>query len=363
MRTPLVATSFALLAFAPFVFAAPAKKEPPPPPLPAPDVQLRVEPRAGKPWKVEITNNGTTPLRITADIRLLRMTIDPPASATPQPTKKVPKPKAPPSVDCVLPSVMRTPDRTLVIPAGGKWSEEFDPRLHCLDRVDKLVEGATLTARLGWAAPKKGPIGAPFAAVPSASVPDVASAKEIGAAPLLLDAGLFASTSTSASASSPPSYPGAPAPITASGGAGRSFAFGKDVETTITIKNVDTSSHAIYPRPQMVDAKVVNPKGQLTTCSGPPFAPAPIIDFVTRIAPKGTWSATVPLKALCPPGTFDQSGLYLVTPILHLPSLKGLGPSYAKDEVSGDITADKPQLVRVETGDKPFYDAPPKLAK
>ena len=353
MRTSHVAIAIALLALAPAVLGA--KKDPPaPPPLPAPDVQLKVEPRAGKPWKVEVVNNGTTPLRITADIRLVRITIDPPASATPLPTKKIPKPKAPPSVDCVLPSVMRNADRTLVIPPGGKWSDELDPRLHCLDRVDKLVEGATVTARLGWAAPKKGPLTAPFAVIPSASVPEVASAKEIAAAATVLGAAIAPSASVSAASS---------APIVASGGAGRSFSFGKDVETSITIKNVDTSSHAIYPRPQSVDARVVNPKGQMTLCSGPPFVPSPIIDFVTRLAPKGTWSATVPLKSLCPSGTFDQPGLYLVTPVLHLPSLKGLGPSYAKDEVSGDITAEKPQLVRVETGDKPFYDAPPKVAK
>jgi len=351
MRTSLVSASIAMLAIAPAVFGA--KKEPPaPPPLPAPDVQLRVEPRVGKPWKIEVVNNGTTPLRITADIRLVRITIDPPASVTPPPTKKVPKPKAPPSVECVLPSVMRNADRTLLIPAGGKWSDELDPRLHCLDRVDKLIEGATVTMRLGWTSPKKGPIGPPFAVIPSASVPELASAKEIAAAATVLDSALFPAPSASASGS-----------IVASGGAGRSFSFGKDVETTITIKNVDTSAHSIYPRPQMVDARVVNPKGQTTLCSGPPFQPAPIIDFVTRIAPKGTWAATVPLKGLCPNGTFDQPGLYLVTPILHLPSLKALGPSYAKDEVSGEITSQKPQLVRLETGDKPFYDAPPKLAK
>jgi len=350
-----------LLAVAP---ALAAKKEPPaPPPLPAPDVQLKVEPRVGKPWKIEVVNNGTTPLRITADIRLVRLTIDPPASATPQPTKKVPKPKPPPSVDCVLPSVMRNADRTLLIPAGGKWSDELDPRLHCLDRVDKLIEGATVTARLGWAPPKKGALTPPFAVVPSASVPEIASAKEIAAAAIVLDAQMFPAPSVSAPASaSAAASASASASLLAEGGAGRSFAFGKDVETTITIKNVSAESVSIYPRPQSVDARVVNPKGQTIICSGPPFQPAPIIDFVTRLAPKATWSATVPLKGLCPPSTFEQPGLYYVTPILHLPSLKQFG-AQAKNDVSGDVTAQKPQLVRVETGDKPFYDAPPKLAK
>lgn len=350
MRTSLVASSIAALAFAPAVFGA--KKEPAPPPLPAPEVQLRVEPRTGKPWKVEVVNNGSTPLRITADIRLVRLQIDPPASATPPPTKKGQKPKPPPSVDCVLPSVMRNADRTLLIPAGGKWSDELDPRLHCLDRVDKLVEGATVTARLGWAAPKKGPIGPPFAVIPSASVPTVASAKEIAAAPMTLDSAMFPAP--------PPATPTASEPIVAEGGAGRSFSFGKDVETTIVVRNVDKASHTIYPRPQAVDARVFNPKGQMFICNGPPIQPSPIIDFVTKLAPKGTWSATVPLKNLCPPGTFDQPGLYQITPILHLPSLAALK---VKDEVNGDIVAGKPQLVRVETGDKPFYDAPPKLAK
>jgi hypothetical protein len=347
MRTSLVLAPIAALAFAPAVFGA--KKEPTPPPLPPPDVELRVEPRPGKPWKLEVVNKGSIPLRITADIRLVRLTIVPPPDATLPPKKKGQKPKPPPSVDCVLPSVMRTADRTLLIPAGGKWSEEFDPRLHCLDRVDKLIDGATVTARLGWAAPKKGPIGPPFAVIPSASIPGVAAAKEIAAASVALDSMYY-----------PPPISSANGPIVAEGGAARSFAFGKDVETTILIRNVDKSAHSIYPRPQSVDARVINPKGQLVACNGLPIQPAPIVDFVTRLAPKGTWSATVPLKSLCPEGTFDQPGLYQVTPIVHLPPLAALK---AKDDVYGDIAAYKPQLVRVETGDKPFYDVPPKLAK
>lgn len=337
IRAALLAAGFGLL-FAPKPAAL--KKEAAPA-LPAPDVKLRVEPHANKPWRVEVVNSGSTPLRIVADARLLRLTIEPPPSTAP--LKKGQKPPAP--TECALPGSMRSNERTLTLAAGAKWAEDIDPRLYCLDRIDKLVDGAILTARLGWAPPKTGKLAAPFAVVPESA--DVASAKEIAAPSIVLDADMYAVKPN-----------GGLGPVVASPGGARSVGSGKDATAAIVLRNIGAESHTLYARPQLVDAFVLNPRGQLVACKGAPVLPAPIMDFVTKLAPNGVWQASVPLDNLCPADTFDRPGLYLVTPTIHLPPMPQV-----QNEVSGDVSADRPQLLRVETGSKPFYDAPPTAAK
>lgn len=353
MRTRVAFASLLLLSsVAPVASGKPPKKDEPPP-LPPPDVKLVVEAPAGKPWRVEVQNTGTTPLRIVADPRLLRLTIAaPPAPPTTTTTKtgktiaaKAKKP--PPDTECTLPASMRSDQRTLVLPPGGKWSDSIDPRLLCLDRIDKLVEGATVTARLGWAPPKKGKLTAPFVVVPEGTEGSgVASAKELGAAPFTLESAW------------PPALNSPTVPLSAKGGAARSVAVGADADTTIILKNTGTKAGTVYARPQLVDARVITPRGQNVVCGGSILVPAPIIDFTTRLPPNGTWSSTVPLAKLCPPSTFDVPGLYLVIPSVHLPPIPQL-----PDAWSGDVVADPPQLLRVELGSKPFFDAPPALAK
>ena len=342
IRATLVAVVLAVTSSA---YAA--KKETEAPALPAPDVTLRVEPVSGTRWRVAVVNRASTPLRIVADVRVLRFTIESPKPETP--LKKGQKPPAP--TECVLPGSMRSSDVTLTLPPQAKWVEEFDVRLHCLDRFDRLVEGATVTARLGWTAPKQGKLGAPFAVVPTSD--DLASAKEIVAPPLVLDASITAAPAAPATPKT-----SAKGPIVASGGAARSVGSGKDIDTTILLRNVSSESHTLYPRPQLIDARVINPRGQQILCAGPPIEPAPIIDFATKLAPKGTWQSTVMLSKQCPSGTFDRPGLYQLLPLMRLPKMPQI-----TNEVSGTIVADKPQLLRVETGVKPFYDAPAAIAK
>ncbi|MBI2388281.1 MAG: hypothetical protein HYV09_01580 [Deltaproteobacteria bacterium] len=351
MRTRVALASLLLLSSVmPVAAGKPAKKDEPPP-LPPPDVKLVVDAPSGKAWRVEVQNNGTTPLRIVADPRLLRLTIAAPPAPPPTPTTtkagktvtaKAKKP--PPDTECAAPASMRSDQRTLVLPPGGKWSDTIDPRLLCLDRVDKLVEGATVTARLGWAPPKVGNLKAPFVVIPEGG--DVAMAKEIGAAPFTLESAW------------PPVIGSATVPLSAKGGASRSVAVGTDADTTIILKNTAPKAGTVYARPQLVDARVITPRGQNVVCGGSILVPAPIVDFTTRLPPNGTWSATVPLAKLCPPSTFDVPGLYLVIPSVHLPKVPQL-----PDAWSGDVVADPPQLLRVEVGTKPFFDSPPALAK
>lgn len=324
----------AVILFATAAGAAPTKD----PPLPAPDVSLQIEPRLATRFRVTITNKGSSPLRLVADVRLLRLTIE---SVAPTDAKKKKKPE---TSECTLPASMRGDDVLLTLPPGSKWVDEFDVRLHCLDLTEKLVEGATVTARFGWSLPKNAKLAAPFAVQPTTG--DVAAAKEIVAAPIVLSSNVMPA---------PAVVNGA---IAASGGGARSLGSGKDVDATIVLRNVSGEAKTLYARPQLVEARVINPRGQETPCNGPSMKPAPIIDFATKLANNGTWQATVSISHLCPDGTFDRPGLYQILPSITLPKMPQI-----TNEVSGVVASTKPQLVRIETGSKPFYDAAPTIAK
>ncbi len=359
MRRAGLGVWIAVLAAGPLAFAA-TKPKVPERTLPTPDVKLEITPGAsGKPWQITVTNAGTTPLRLVADTRLVRLTIAPQASATPPPPKGKKAPKGPVTVDCVLPGSMRRDERKLVLPPGTKWVETFDPRLHCLDLAKKLVPGATVTAQLGWALPKGKKPAAPFVVEPAPSAgasAEVAAAKEIVGAPLTLDV----PTSASAASTLPMTPPSASASVFARPGPARSFGDGGDAETTIIVVNPTKQTKRIYARPQLVDARVTSPRGVQTSCSGMNMFPAPIIDFMTTLAANGTWQATVALKSICPAGTFDVPGLYFVTPVLHAPPINSFAPK--GESVSGDFATIEPQLVRIETGPAPFHASPAKTS-
>ncbi|MGZ3424225.1 MAG: hypothetical protein ACXVEF_42150 [Polyangiales bacterium] len=340
------AVFFSIFAVAAIADAAP--KKPPEPALPAPEVKLEVDVGAtGKMWSMRVTNNGSTPLKLVADARLLRFEVEPLPDTTPPPKKGAKKKQGPKTFTCELPGSMRSDGRTLELAPGASYLEIFDPRLFCLDRTKELVAGVKIKPALGWRAPKKGKLGKPFVVEPTKEG-EVAAAKEIAGAELLLDTDVLPS----------PAQGKPMKDLTAKAGGARSVFAGSGVDTTIVVKNEGTVARTLYARPQLVDARVRNPRGVITTCGGPPITPAPVIDFVTKLPKNGTWSATVTLDNFCPQGTFDVPGLYLVMPVVHLPPI----PDQA-DAVVGDLSAAAPQLLRVETGKKPFHDVPPAAAK
>ena len=355
------------------------------PELPAPDVRLRIEQRPGDAWVMEISNVGTVPLRVDADARLLRLEITPPGAAAPAPTPKNKakgKPKDDPNAPftCELPTSMRADGRHLLLPPGGRYLEAFDPRLYCLDRSSRIVEGATIVARLGWAPPKAGTLKPPFVVAPppvpfasaSVSAPvTVAAAKEIGATsvavktktpitpPPIPSASASAAPSGSASGSGakgppPPPVAKTKSPLVAHAGAARSVLADKYADVTFVMRNEGADTITVYARPQLVAAYVRGPRGLFAMCEGFSPVPAPIVDFITKLKPGGTWSATVAIMSICPPGTFDYPGLYEVTPLLHAQPIPDVPTA-----ITGDVYADKPQLVRIEEGKKPFHDVLP----
>jgi hypothetical protein len=137
---------------------------------PAPPVRLQIlAPSATGPWLLRIDNEGDAPVRIVADVRLLRLQV-----------RGVAKGKgatyghgwALRETVCDGPTQFGLADqfpvdRELVLDAGNSYIEEFDPRLICFGKnAEVLTPGAQVRAWYGWP-PNKGwrsMSAAPFAA-------------------------------------------------------------------------------------------------------------------------------------------------------------------------------------------------------
>jgi hypothetical protein len=194
--------------------AKPAAKPAPAPasvpaaePLPGPAVRLWMVASAPQgPWTMRIDNEGDKPLRIPADVRMLRFEIEPepyvaPIEAGDAKPKKAVKPKAPakPTV-CKIPAPLRAdgfPEKSaLLLRPGESYVESFDPRLFCFgkDAAARLVGGAVVHTRFGWEAPKKPawspakkkPDTGPFAVEGTAFPPEVMPLRELTAPTMVL---------------------------------------------------------------------------------------------------------------------------------------------------------------------------------
>ena len=201
-------------------------------PLPDPAVRVwMVATGPQGPWTLRIDNEGDKPLRIPADVRLLRFEIDgapyvvpaEPVAAAPKPKKwakvKAPAPAKP--VVCKLPSPLRPdafPDSSaLLLRPGESYVESFDPRLFCFGKEAsaRLAGGSVVHARFGWeavkqpawAAKKKEPDGGPFVVETTVFPPDTMPLRELTAPTMVLSYG--------AAAKPPPAAPVTAAPVTA----------------------------------------------------------------------------------------------------------------------------------------------------
>lgn len=193
-----------------------------PPPLPDTPARLwLIAPGPHEAWTMRIDNDGTRPIRVPADVRLLRFEIEV-ASADP-------KKKKPDVYKCEAPASIRPsgfPERrALLLSPGQSYIESFDPRLFCFGKsAAGLVGTALVKTTFGWEPEKKPkwgpkktkpPVG-PFAVESTDNPSATAPLKQLVAPSLVLSFG------TQGAASEPPSTiagvdvnpPGAPVPGT-----------------------------------------------------------------------------------------------------------------------------------------------------
>jgi hypothetical protein len=148
-----------------------------------------VAPSATGAWTVRVTNEGPTPVRLAADLRLLAFDVE-------REVVGAPKNAAVRKGTCILPDSMRPSSfpeaRALYLQPGESWVERFDPALFChgSELSALLAGGAVVRPRLGFSK-----------AAPKAPKPSKPSAKGTKPKPVT---GPFVAESTSAPWGFPP---------------------------------------------------------------------------------------------------------------------------------------------------------------
>jgi hypothetical protein len=338
--------------------------------LSPPPLALSLTPgTGGGPWKIRVENTGDVPVRIVADPRLLYFEVTPPAgfvdeTANANAKRAAPKrPEEPKPVRCLLPDDARPATdegRDLVVPAKRSWSATIDPLLYCFGARERaaLVKGAEVKARFGWPLPAAKPatrgrtkpaaLAPPFVAAPvGAAVGRVAPAKELEAAPVALteDANrpsTGASTSTSASTNGSAVAVTVPEAL--------DVAKGNEISATVSIANEGDKPLVLLFRPETLRFSVAGPAGSIA-CSSVRSVGSPIRELYSTLGVKGKASLTVLLTAICPADTFDEAGVYRVTPVLDTSSASGrpIGLKTWDDVATGRT----PLLLRVRSQRRP----------
>jgi hypothetical protein len=333
-----------------------------------------------EPWLLAVINRGTEPVRVLFDLRLLSLEVSPPP--TQEPEKGRAKPAKP--VVCKLPAnarpdVPRSELEAKLAPGEG-LVDSFDPRLFCFTSTRKspLVGGARVVAHLGFAEKtkavwKKGKRetlvveqSPPFVARRATAIPDLT---EIRAEPAR-DPGPEAPRSDieavkeliaptievapeAASALEPPSEP-----FELSVVEGSDAKTGRGVTVAVSIINRSPQARYLYFRRELLSFEVSGPNG-FVSCEPGPDARAPDRQSYTRVNPGGRVSATSRLIELCPFGTFDDPGLYLIG--ARFESTRA-GAEFELDAFTGQLESRTPVTVRVQEGPKPMSPGQAPLA-
>jgi len=394
---------------------AKGEKAPPAPPLPEPAVRLwMVAPSPRGPWTMRLDNEGEKPIRIPADVRLLRFEIEPEAYIAPSEevdpkAKKMwaPAKKAATSVLCKLPAPLR-PDgfpepSSLLLRPGESYVESFDPRLFCFgkDAAAKLAGGAVVHVRFGWEAAKKPawssakkPDGGPFVVEGTAFPPEVTPLREIAAPTMVLHfdrlsapATLAAPTAPNAGAV-PPTPPGwidpdaktkapgapdvevakpppvAPPPVVDENAPRLELTTTPFVDAsstsraavTLTATNVGQRPMLVAIHQRMVAFRIDGPDGVLRCSAMPPTHGVPR-ELYRALKPGASSSMTMLLGEGCTRDALRRPGLYRVQATLET---NESGAELGLAAYTGTARAREPSLVRVLSGPDPFYAVAPR---
>lgn len=361
-----------LLLVAPLNLAAKPKAPAEPPPPPAPDVRLEVAPSddEGATFGLRVVNHAEVPVRLRADARLLRLTIEPPPegeASDAAPAAKAPKARArktskPKSTTCALPGDMLPTSgeapRELVLPPGGSWSESFDPALYCFVEHDRkaLAAGGTLVARLGFAPPK------PTARARKPMAPRgrfVAVADDDAATSPIAE---LVSPSVSIAAAPAPAAPDEPSsddsPLRVEGPARTDATSARAATATVVVRNASSSTLLASLRRDRIAFDVDGPGGKTRCAATTPAKRGLSRDLFTTLAPHGARSFDVWLHEVCPKRAFDVVGLYSVTPSI---SATDGGERFGLAGWTGTAQRATPILLRLRTAKRPFYAKPAAL--
>ncbi len=310
-------------------------KEPPPPVGPTPDVKLTIQaPTQRGTWTMRVTNDGSVPVRLTADARLLVLDVTPRGATKP--------------VRCELPADMRPGDdmeRPLVLPPGRAYVEHFEPRLYCFGQklLDALAQGSIVVGRLGWRGGNK--THPPFEVASIAGVePELAPLKDIASPPIGLPDEPSASLETT-----PTRRPDDPDPttLTLRGPVSIDAQLATGISVNVTLHNGGKRAVIVRLRPETLRFGVTGPHGP-EDCHWPLAPVAAMHELFSTVPAGGNADLSVLLNAYCAGHSFDDPGLIVVRP--ELDTRKASGADLALRTFDGRVVATSPTVVRLHQG-------------
>ncbi|WP_438028098.1 hypothetical protein [Sorangium sp. So ce233] len=381
---------------------------------PAPARVWLIAPSPLGPWTLRIDNEGERPMRIPADVRLLRLEID----TLNKRTKK--------TVRCAAPAGLKPsgfPERrALLLAPGQSYMEHFDPRLLCFGKDEAaLAGGSVVRVWYGWGPPprwsRKAP-APPFAVESTDDPPAFAAAPGLAAPTIVLSYDLPAKKEAagdqpdgaeppprsgdeqaqpSAAAAQPPgdkaaqpsgnkaaqpsgdkaAQPSGDKAAQPPGGAGSSVepivdanaprlelksepwsdaASPRSIVVRVSARNAGKRPMIVAVRPRMLEFHVAGPNGTTVCGASPPTGAIPR-DLYRTLKPGASADVSLLLREVCPADTFAREGLYEVTPTLHA---NEPGTGLGIDAYTATVAAEAPTLLRVKSAPEPFYAAAPR---
>ncbi|MDC0683325.1 hypothetical protein [Sorangium atrum] len=393
------------------------KKAPEAPPLPPAPARLwLIAPSPHGPWTLRIDNEGERPMRVPADVRLLRLEVD----TLNKRTKK--------TVRCAAPAGLKPsgfPERrALLLAPGQSYMEHFDPRLLCFGKDEAaLAGGSVVKAWYGWGPPpkwSKKPPAAPFAAESTDHPPAFAPAPGLAGPTVVLSYGLpheeatetehpgDAKTPSPADPTAQPQDDKAAQPqsdkaaqptddkaaqTSADSSAGEAAekrvpsdkdrgagprgkpivdanaprleltsdpwsdaASPRSIVVRVSAKNAGRRPMTVAIRSRMFEFHVAGPNGETNCAAAPPTGAVPR-DLFKTLKPGASVDVSLLLREICPTDTFNREGLYEVTATLHA---NEPGTELALDAYTAVVPAKNTTLLRVKSAPEPFYAAAPR---
>lgn len=331
-----------------------------------PKLELRVrEQRPKMLWHLEVLNTGKQPVRLVADSRLLWFEVKVPGKKQ----KRV----------CRLPDELfpkhPAPRATLRLKPGESYVHRFDPRLYCFAAglQTTLVPGALITPHFGWTPKvktswKRGRLvkteldEPPYIVTPPKRRRGRRGKKADDASSRIkvLHGKSFALSSEYAIWSKARVFEkpkreadpdvGPPRPLL-------DLVEGSDAHAeryaSVTMRLTNPSkkrSLHVYFRRELVGFEVIGPDGPVA-CSPPEERRRPERQAFTRLRAGRRLTLTARLVELCPRGTFDRPGLYLVNARFDA---KHGGRRFGLDAFMGRAMTRQPVAIRVRTGERRF---------
>jgi hypothetical protein len=318
-----------------------------------------VERGPDQPWLLAVANDGSEPVELAADPRLVTLEV-----VVPQKKRK--------RVNCRLPAAERPdePDDKYVVhlEPGQAAIHVFDPRLYCFGAAgqDQLVPGAFVEPRLGWA-PKvkkrriKGkleetpvePQSPPFVALIGGQ--DAGASSKPGIKELRAPGFGLSSDYQKWSRYGLKRPDDVESPFILEARRGSDAQTDRGATLTVTLKNRSKKARQIFFRRELVSYEVMGPDG-IMTCDAQPDDRAPPKEGYRRLGPGQSITSTSRLIELCPDGTFAKPGLYL----LHARfDATRSGEEWGLKAFVGQAVTQEPATVRIRKGEMPLFTSRP----